>query len=140
MLAYKSERAGTRVVVGDRWYPSSQIHHGCGCQLLAPAKLAKLLVCRVTGELVDRDRNAALNLRDWPDHASCGPVGATAPAVSSSIGGDGDAGSDGEVTHRRRRGCKTTGACARAVPSEARTEPVPDRGGTSKEVPVSVCN
>lgn len=140
MLTHKSERTGTRVVVGDRWYPSSQIHHGCGCQLLAPAKLAKLLVCQVTGKLVDRDRNAALNLRDWPDHASCGPVGATAPAVSSSIGSDGDAGSGGEVTHRRRRGRKTTGACARAAPSEARTKPVPDRGGTSKEVPIGECN
>ena len=32
------------------------------------------------------------------------------------------------------------GACARAVPGEARTEPVPDRGGTSKEVPIDVCN
>ena len=34
-----------------------------------------------TGAIVNRDTNAARNLRDWPDHASCGPVGATVPSV-----------------------------------------------------------
>jgi putative transposase len=38
-------------------------------------------VCPSTGVVVDRDINAARNLCDWPDHASCGPVGATAPSV-----------------------------------------------------------
>src|SRR3954449_2077953 len=33
------------------------------------------------GEVVDRDHNAARNLRGWPDHASCGRVRATAPSV-----------------------------------------------------------
>jgi putative transposase len=41
----------------------------------------KQLVCPQTGALVDRDINAARNLRDWPDHASCGPARATAPSV-----------------------------------------------------------
>ena len=44
--------------------------------------------------------NAALNLRDWPDYASCGPVGTTAPSVpgpTTTVGtGHGaDAGSSG---------------------------------------------
>ena len=34
------------------------------------------------GEVVDRDHNAARNLRGWPDHASCGRVRATAPLGS----------------------------------------------------------
>jgi putative transposase len=38
-------------------------------------------MCPQFGEVVDRDHNAARNLRDWPDHASCGPVRATAPSV-----------------------------------------------------------
>lgn len=79
-LTYKSQRHGIELVVVGRWWPSSQIHHGCGCRLSAPTKLAKKLICAVTGEAVDRDINAALNLRDWPEeHASCGSVGATAP-------------------------------------------------------------
>jgi putative transposase len=31
MLAYKAERNGSVLTVADRWFPSSQIHHGCGC-------------------------------------------------------------------------------------------------------------
>lgn len=130
MLTYKAERSGSRVVVADRWYPSSQLHHGCGCQLIAPHRLAKQLVCEATGELVDRDRNAALNLRDWPGHASPGSVGAGAPVVSGSGSGAGDAGSDPWATLGRERPCKTGTLVVRAVAGEARTEsgPVLDRG------------
>jgi len=86
-LAYKTARRGGVVTVADRWYASSQIHHGCHqpdgapCRLVGNGKMDKQLVCPITGEVVDRDINAARNLRDWPDHASCGPVGATAPSV-----------------------------------------------------------
>ncbi|WP_084260238.1 IS607 family element RNA-guided endonuclease TnpB, partial [Mycobacterium avium] len=80
MLAYKTARHGAVLTVADRWFPSSQIHHGCTtpdgteCLLVGKGRIDKLLVCPLTGEVVDRDRNAALNLRDWPDDASCGPV------------------------------------------------------------------
>jgi putative transposase len=47
--------------------------------LIGKHRIDKQLVCPQTGEVVDRDHNAARNLRDWPDHASCGPVRATAP-------------------------------------------------------------
>ncbi|HTQ19960.1 IS607 family element RNA-guided endonuclease TnpB [Mycobacterium sp.] len=86
-LAYKTARYGTVLTVADRWFPSSQIHHGCTrgdgtpCRLIGKGRIDKHLVCPITGQVVDRDRNAALNLRDWPDHASCGPVRATAPSV-----------------------------------------------------------
>ena len=85
---------GRTLTVADRWFPSSKIHHGCGCRLIEPKKLAKQFVCAVTGELVDRDIGASRNLRDWPDTASCGSVGATAPKPSSPIGGGGGLGSD----------------------------------------------
>lgn len=87
MLAYKTARYRAVLTVADRWFPSSQIHHGCTtpegtpCRLIGKRRIDKLLVCPRTGAAVDRDRNAALNLRDWPDHASCGPVGTTAPLV-----------------------------------------------------------
>jgi transposase len=51
------------------------------CRLVGKGRIDKHLLCPRTGEVVDRDKNAALNLRDWPDHASCGPVGATVPSV-----------------------------------------------------------
>ena len=86
-LAYKTARFGGVLTVADRWFPSSQIHHGhttpdgTPCRLIGKGHIDKQLVCPQTGEVVDRDRNAALNLRDWPDDASCGPVGTTAPSV-----------------------------------------------------------
>jgi putative transposase len=104
-LAYKTARYGTELTVVDRWFPSSQIHHGCiqpdgtPCRLTGKGHIDKQLVCPLTGQLVDRDRNAALNLRDWPDYASCGPVGTTAPSVprptTVGTGHGADAGSSG---------------------------------------------
>jgi putative transposase len=87
MLAYKTVRHGSTLVVADRWFPSSQIHHGCflpdgtPCRLQGKGRIDKHLICPITDEVIDRDRNAARNLRDWPDTASCGPVGTTAPSV-----------------------------------------------------------
>jgi putative transposase len=91
-LAYKTTHYGTVLTRADRWFASSQIHHGCTtpdgapCRLLGKGHIDKKLVCPQTGEVIDRDRNAALNLRDWPDHASCGPVGTTAPSVPGPAG------------------------------------------------------
>jgi putative transposase len=72
-LAYKTARYGATLTVADRWFASSQIHHGCfqpdgtPCRLIGKHGLDKQLVCPQTGEIVDRDVNAARNLRDWPD-------------------------------------------------------------------------
>jgi putative transposase len=77
-LTYKIARHGGDLIVADRWFASSQIHHGhslpdgSSCRLVGKGKVDKQLVCPQTGELVDRDINAARNLRDWPDM----PVGA----------------------------------------------------------------
>jgi hypothetical protein len=54
----------------------------------AGGRLGEWKICAVTGERVHRDRNAALNLRDWPEtHASCSTVGAAAPDASESSAG-----------------------------------------------------
>jgi putative transposase len=64
-LAYKCPAAGGQLVVADRWFPSSKIHHGCG-GYQADLKLSeRVWVCPGCGNLVDRNANAALNLRDW---------------------------------------------------------------------------
>ncbi|MGH3523540.1 MAG: IS607 family element RNA-guided endonuclease TnpB [Mycobacterium sp.] len=126
-LAYKTARHGAMLTVADRWFASSQIHHGCTqsdgtpCRLIGKGRVDKHLVCPLTGEVVDRDTNAACNLRDWPDHASCGPVGTTAPSVpgpTTSVGtGHGaDAGSSGAGGASRRPHPREAGS------GEARTQ------------------
>ncbi len=110
-ITYKMQRAATSLIIADRWYPSSQIHHGCGCRLIAPTKLSKTLICATTGEMVDRDHNAAKNLRDWPElNASSGPVRSSAP-VDTQAASDGgtDPGSEHKMTCVRRSDCKTEG-------------------------------
>jgi len=65
LLCYKCPREGGALVVADRWFASSKTHHGCGgCK--ADLRLGdRTWVCPGCGQVVDRNANAALNLRDW---------------------------------------------------------------------------
>jgi putative transposase len=110
LLSYKMGKAGTVPTVADRWFPSSQVHHGCGCRLIAPTRMAKILVCAKTGEKVDRDRNAAMNLRDWPEaKASPGPVRPSVPvATQAASNGGTDPGPVAEDTTQQRSDRKTS--------------------------------
>jgi putative transposase len=65
ILAYKTSWAGGRLVVADRWFASSKTHHGCGGYQADLRLTDRVWVCPACGRLVDRNANAALNLRDW---------------------------------------------------------------------------
>jgi len=91
-LAYKTARCGATLTLADRWFASSQIHHGCSqpdgtpCRLVGKSRVDKQLMCPQTGEHVDRDINAARNLRYWPDmpvdaQSVCRPRPSALPAV-----------------------------------------------------------
>ena len=103
-LTYKAERVGVKVVVLDRFFPSSQFHHNCGGRLTG-AQLAKRLTCDTCHVEVDRDENASLNIRDW-SVISCGLVESTALFVPRPFGTDGS--SDDETTHHLKRERKTS--------------------------------
>jgi putative transposase len=70
---HQQATSGGMMTVSDRWFASSQIHHGCTkpdgspCRLIGKHRIDKQLLCPQTGELVNRDVNASRNLRDWPD-------------------------------------------------------------------------
>jgi putative transposase len=64
-LAYKCPAAGGRLVVADRWFASSKTHHGCGGYLADLRLDQRVWVCPACRQPVDRNANAALNLRDW---------------------------------------------------------------------------
>ena len=62
---YKATWRGGRVIVADRWFASSKTCSGCGT---AKAKLAlsdRAYVCTACGLVIDRDRNAAVNLAEY---------------------------------------------------------------------------
>jgi putative transposase len=75
-LAYKCPALGGRLVVADRWFGSSKSHHGCG-GYCADLKLGgRLWSCPRCERLVDRNANAALNLRDWTGAVDTGKADA----------------------------------------------------------------
>jgi transposase len=64
-MAYESAWGGCALVVADRWFASSKIHHECG-GYHADLKLAdRRWVCPRCGGLVDHNADAARNIRDW---------------------------------------------------------------------------
>src|SRR5712691_11222122 len=61
-LAYKAAMYGSRVVVADRWHPSSKTCSACGAILAALPLSVRAWECRDCGAHHDRDVNAAKNL------------------------------------------------------------------------------
>ncbi len=119
-LGYKCSWAGGRLLVADRWFASSKTHHGCGGYLADLRPSQRAWTCPACGAMVDRNANAALNLRDWTGPVTDrdvqrGGVAAPVPRV-----GDHD-GQAHVVRRGRARPQKTTLAVAGA--DDTRTKP-----------------
>jgi putative transposase len=62
-LTYKSEWYGSTLVIADRFYPSSKLCSGCGVIKDTLSLSERTFACEVCGLSIDRDENAAINLR-----------------------------------------------------------------------------
>jgi len=76
-LRYKAAWHGGRLVTIDRFYPSSKIHNRCGGYKADLDLSDRIWTCEACGEQVDRDLNAARNIRDEALRVSASPVVAT---------------------------------------------------------------
>ena len=118
-LAYKTRWNGGRLLVADRWYPSSKTCSGCGA---AKAKLAlseREYHCEACGLVIDRDRNAAANLAALAaefDTAGSGPVAGRGADQRTRV--------RGQVAVKRQPGTAPAG----------QTGTVPPQGGTTDRV------
>ena len=66
MLEYKAEKNDCKIIIADRWFPSSQICSCCGNVLQGSDKLKlsqRTYHCHECGNKIDRDYNAAVNLK-----------------------------------------------------------------------------
>ena len=73
-LQYKCERYGTKLVVADRFFPSSQLCSSCGKTQPMPLS-QRIYDCSCCGNQIDRDWNASLNLERYNEYGStCKPV------------------------------------------------------------------
>ena len=64
IIAYKGEKNGIRVLLADRWYPSSKM---CSCcvNVKTDLKLSdRTYHCDICGFTMDRDENAAINIEN----------------------------------------------------------------------------
>ena len=67
-LTYKAEEEGIEIVLADKYFPSSQLCNCCGYKNNQVKDLnIRTWVCPKCGANHNRDLNAALNLKDYPD-------------------------------------------------------------------------
>jgi putative transposase len=69
-LGYKTIWYGSRLVVADRWYPSSKTCSTCGAVKTKLALAERTWTCHGCGAVHDRDLNAAINLARLSEHAT----------------------------------------------------------------------
>lgn len=63
-LTHKMKHIGGQVRKTDRWYPTSKRCHRCG-HIKTDLKLSdRIFICEGCGNIIDRDYNASLNIRD----------------------------------------------------------------------------
>ena len=101
MLEYKCAWYGSRLLVCDRWFPSSKRCSGCGQVRAVLSRRERTFRCEGCGLQLDRDLNAARNLVWWaeahPGTASAAGTGsahtpdARGVTERSGTSGDGDA-------------------------------------------------
>ena len=93
-LAYECQRYGRRLVVIDRWYPSSKTCSACGHVLAGLSLATRRWTCPACRARHDRDLNAAKNIlaaghavaRGSPDDAcGAGVRHAETPPVRSAV-------------------------------------------------------
>ncbi len=119
-LAGKCVWNGGRLLVADRWCPSSKTCSSCGAVKAKLALHERTYTCDACGLVIDRDRNAALNLTALAaefDTAGSGPVAAR--------GADQKTRTRGQVALKREPGTTPAG----------QTGTVPPQGGTTNRVP-----
>ncbi|MBV8528370.1 MAG: IS607 family element transposase accessory protein TnpB [Candidatus Dormibacteraeota bacterium] len=109
LLEYKSVWYGSRLLVADRWFPSSKRCSACGAVRSELARAERVFACAACSFRLDRDLNAARNLDWW---AAGHDVAASAVE-----------------TQNARRGAATIRPHAGEGLEEARTGIVPEPAG-----------
>ena len=120
-LTYKTEWYGARLVAADRWYPSSKTCSGCKTVKPKLSLAERVFTCEACGLVIDRDLNAALNLRDL--------VARVAGSGPETVNGRG---ADRETRPRLAGGAnplrRTETSIPHRAPARARRGPAPGNG------------
>ena len=116
-LAYKTQWAGGRLVVADRWYPSSKTCSACGVVKTKLTLRERTFDCIACGLSLDRDVNAAYNLAalvaEESEPAGSGPVAGRGAIRKTRPGG--------QEAMKRQPGTVATTDKTGTVPLQSRT-------------------
>ncbi|MEB8343595.1 IS607 family element RNA-guided endonuclease TnpB [Streptomyces endophyticus] len=115
-LTYKTRRRGTRLVVADRWYPSSKTCSRCG---VVKAKLplsVRVFACDACGLVLDRDENAARNLVALAARTTSRSGTGVAGDLDPTVVGSKPRGADHKTRTTRPRRQAGTGRAGGAIP------------------------
>jgi IS605 OrfB family transposase len=118
-FAYKTTWNGGRLLIADRWYPSSKTCSGCGTVKTKLTLSEREFHCEACGLVIDRDLNASRNLAALAaqfDTAGSGPVAGRGADQKTRV--------RGRVAVKRQPGTAPAG----------QTGTVPPQGGTTDHV------
>ena len=82
-LTYKAEMTGAQVVVVDRFFPSSKTCHSCGT--IHMMKLSNRVMVCACGNTMDRDLNAAINLKNYAVSSTVSACGEESSGHSRTV-------------------------------------------------------
>ncbi len=110
-LDYKTRWHGGRLVVADRWFASSKTCSECGAVRAKLALSERTFACMSCGVVLDRDDNAARNLRDL-----AGKLDVTGSGSETRNGRGADRKTSGQVAVKRQPGTATAGKTGTGPP------------------------
>lgn len=110
MLGYKTEREGGQLIRADRWFPSSKTCSGCGAVKAKLPLHIRVYECDACGLVLDRDVNAAVNLRD---------LAASGAESINACGGDVRPGPAGRLPLNQEPGTAPAGQTGTAARQQA---------------------
>jgi putative transposase len=123
-VTYKIGWSGGRLVVADRWFPSSKTCSGCGAVKAKLPLRVRTFMCTECGMTLDRDLNAAQNLALLVSGTGARVAVHPEPEGSNGRGADPKTQLAGQVAVKRPPGTAPAG----------QTGTVPPQGGTSNPV------
>ncbi len=98
-LEYKAKWAGIKIVNADHWFPSSKTCSACGVVKDVLSLNERVYVCAECGSILDRDLNAAINLRNMAASSAVTACGACVrPGLPGSGRGSRNRAPDGTVS------------------------------------------
>ncbi|MBD2899010.1 hypothetical protein amrb99_79870 [Actinomadura sp. RB99] len=115
MLEYKTVWRGGRLLVADRWFPSSKTCSGCGRRKPSLSLSERTFRCEACGLALGRDVNAAINLRD---------LAASGAERPNACGGDVRPGPAGQPPAKQEPGTASAGETGTAAAQATATRTV----------------